>query len=222
MLTTMAASLGSVYRPAWPWMPPAISMSRILAITISARSPPLALLPPWAGSTEGFADDEVDDGISTAQFKTPWWIAVDTSGNVYVADTNNHVIRKITSAGLVTTLAGSAGSPGSTDDTGNAARFRNPHGIAMGSDGNLYVADQGNNTIRKVTPAGVVETLAGLAGNVGSADGVGSAARFKTPTGISADDSGNLYVADLDNNLIRKITSAVLSLLLLAPLALPA
>jgi DNA-binding beta-propeller fold protein YncE len=77
----------------------------------------------------------------------------------------------------------------------------------MGSDGNLYVADQGNNTIRKVTPAGVVETLAGLAGNVGSADGVGSAARFKTPTGISADDSGNLYVADLDNNLIRKITS---------------
>lgn len=168
---------------------------------------PAGLVTTLAGSTEGFADDEVDDGISTAQFKTPWWIAVDTSGNVYVADTNNHVIRKITSAGLVTTLAGSAGSPGSTDDTGNAARFRNPHGIAMGSDGNLYVADQGNNTIRKVTPAGVVETLAGLAGNVGSADGVGSAARFKTPTGISADDSGNLYVADLDNNLIRKITS---------------
>ena len=90
----------------------------------------------------------------------------------------NHTIRKVTPAGVVTTLAGLAGSSGSADGTGSAARFYHPSGVAVDSAGNVYVADCGNHTIRKVTPAGVVTTLAGLAGNHGSADGTGSAARF--------------------------------------------
>ena len=105
-------------------------------------------------------------------------MAVDSAGNVYVADTDNHTIRKVTPAGVVTTLAGLAGSPGSADGTGSAARFYCPRGVAVDSAGNVYVADTGNHTIRKVTPAGVVTTLAGLAGSAGSADGTGSAARF--------------------------------------------
>ena len=105
-------------------------------------------------------------------------MAVDGSGNVYVADTNNYTIRKITPAGVVSTLAGLAGTSGSADGTGSAARFNYPHGVAVDSSGNVYVADSGNNTIRKITPAGVVSTLAGLAGSSGSADGTGSAARF--------------------------------------------
>jgi hypothetical protein len=106
----------------------------------------------------------------------------------------------------VTTLAGSAGSSGSTDGTGTAARFNNPSGIT--SDGsNLYVADSGNNTVRKVVIAsGVVTTLAGTAGSYGSTDGTGTAARFNNPSDIITDGT-NLYIADFGNNTIRKISS---------------
>ena len=97
---------------------------------------------------------------------------------------------------MVTTLAGLAGNPGSADGTGSAARFYFPSGVAVDGAGNVYVADAGNHTIRKVTPAGVVTTLAGLAGSHGSADGTGSAARFYYPTGVAVDGAGNVYVAD--------------------------
>jgi sugar lactone lactonase YvrE len=125
-----------------------------------------------------------------------------------VADTDNHTIRKITSAGVVTTLAGTAGVSGSTDATGAAAKFRDPRGIATDSAGNVYVADSGNDTIRKITPAGVVTTLAGTTGVSGSTDGTGAAASFRNSYGIATDGAGNVYVADTDNHTIRKITPA--------------
>ncbi|HXI13097.1 MAG TPA: hypothetical protein VNM92_10700 [Thermoanaerobaculia bacterium] len=150
----------------------------------------------------------VDGTGSEARFRFPSGVATDSSGNVYVADSSNHTIRKITPAGAVTTLAGLAGSSGSDDGTGSAARFRSPVGVATDSSGNVYVADTSNHTIRKITPAGAVTTLAGLAGSFASADGTGSAARFAAPSGVATDSSGNVYVADLFNSTIRKITPA--------------
>ena len=153
-----------------------------------------------AGSADGTG--------SAARFKFPRGVAVNRAGIVYVADTDNHTIRKMTSAGVVTTLAGLASSSGSADGTGSAARFYDPYGVATDRVGNVYVADTDNHTIRKVTPAGVVTTLAGLALNPGSADGTGSAAQFFYPDGVAVDSAGNVYVADLANDAIRKVTPA--------------
>ena len=149
-----------------------------------------------------------NDGTgSAARFTFPCGVAVDTSGTVYVADSGNNTIRKVTPAGVVTTLAGLAGNnTGSADGTGSAARFNGPAGMAVDTNGNVYVADSGNNTIRKVTPSGVVTTLAGLAGSAGSADGTNSAARFNGPYGVAVDSAGNVYVADTYNDTIRKVT----------------
>jgi hypothetical protein len=160
----------------------------------------LAGLAGSHGSTDGTG--------SAARFYFPWSVSVDTAGNVFVADRNNHTVRKVTSAGVVTTLAGTAGSPGSTDGTGSAARFHNPYGVSVDTAGNVFVADTNNHTIRKVTSAGVVTTLAGTAGSSGSTDGTGSAARFQNPLGVSVDTFGNVFVADTNNHTIRKVTSA--------------
>src|SRR5206468_2920267 len=122
--------------------------------------------------------------------------------------TDNYAIRKVTPAGVVTTLAGLAGTPGDTDGTGSAARFSELWGVAVDGWSNVYVADRDNNTIRKVTPAGVVTTLAGVAGSAGSTDGTGSAARFSDPLGVAVDSARNVYVADTDNSTIRKVTPA--------------
>lgn len=144
------------------------------------------------------------DGIgSAARFNYPYGVAVDASGTVYVADGNNHRIRKITPAGAVTTLAGS--TSGFTDGTGSAARFYNPVGVTVGSGGVVYVGDAYNNRIRSVSPAGVVTTLAGS--SAGYVDATGTAARFYNPYGVAVDASGNVYVADVSNHRIRKITS---------------
>jgi sugar lactone lactonase YvrE len=150
-----------------------------------------------------------DGTVGTARFNYPSGVAVDTNGNVYVADSSNHTIRKVTPTGVVSTLAGLAGSYGTNDGPNSAARFFYPSGVVVDTNGNIYVADSGNHTIRKVTPAGtnwVVSTLAGLAGTFGSAEGTGSVARFYYPRGLTMDTNGNLYVADYYNYTIRKVT----------------
>ena len=145
---------------------------------------------------------------TSARFYSPFGVTVDLAGNVFVADWNNHTIRKVTSAGVVTTLAGTAGSTGSTDGTGSAARFSNPFGVAVDTAGNVFVGDSANHCIRKVTSVGVVTTLAGTAGSLGSTDGTGAAARFYYPNGVAVDTDGNVFVADSENYTIRKVTSA--------------
>jgi len=161
---------------------------------------PAGVVSTLAGSSAGYAD-----GTGTAaQFNYPVGVAVDASGNVYVADYYNHKIRKITPAGEVSTLAGSTG--GYADGTGTAAEFFYPAGVAVDASGNLYVADYGNDKIRKITPTGIVSTFAGS--NNGYADGTGIAAQFSLPAGVAVDASGNLYVADTHNHKIRRITPA--------------
>ncbi|MGA2244575.1 MAG: hypothetical protein ABSH48_06235 [Verrucomicrobiota bacterium] len=157
-----------------------------------------------AGSVGVFGS--ADGTNTTALFDNPSGVAVDSAGNVYVADTYNCTIRRVTPGGVVTTLAGNAGQPGSADGTNDTALFNFPRGVAVDGVGNVYVADSGNNTIRKVTTNGVVTTLAGKAGQSGSADGTGSGALFFYPAGVAVDDAGHLYVADLNNNTIRKVT----------------
>jgi len=156
----------------------------------------------------GIAGDpgSLDATGTAATFHTPYGIVTATDGtSLFVADTGNSTIRKIDIAsGLVSTLTGSAGVSGSTDGTGTAALFRAPGGIT--TDGtNLYVADTGNNTIRKIDIAsGLVSTLTGSAGVSGSTDGTGAAATFNLPFGIITDGT-NLYVADTGNSVIRKV-----------------
>ena len=146
---------------------------------------------------------------SSASFYNPSGVAYDaTSGNLYVADTASQVIRVITPTGVVSTLAGTAGMAGFANGVGTAATFFNPTGIAVDANGNVYVADSGNNAIRKITmPGVVVSTLAG-SGLVGANNAVGTSASFDNPNGVAVDAAGNVYVADTYNNLIRKVTSA--------------
>jgi serine/threonine protein kinase, bacterial len=162
---------------------------------------PAGVVSTLAGTTIAGADNGAG---KAATFNSPESLAVDAAGNVYVADYGNNLIRKITPAGTVSTLAGS-GTAGSANGTGMAASFNSPFGIAVDAAGNVYVADSGNNLIRKITASGTVSTFAGN-GVKGANDAAGTAASFNTPAGIAIDAAGNLYVADENNNLIRKIT----------------
>jgi sugar lactone lactonase YvrE len=171
-----------------------------VAVTCTTITPKMVLVsgkPGFSGTTDGTGTD--------ARFDTPTGLAVDATGNVYVADTQNNTIRKITPAGVVTTLAGSALQQGSADGAGSAARFNAPQGVATDPAGNVYVADTGNQLIRQITPAGVVTTIAGLAITPGFVNGNGVDARFSKPVGIVY-HGGLLYVADRNNSAVRQIT----------------
>lgn len=150
--------------------------------------------------TYGFKDGKGAE----AAFRTPYGLATDAAGNVYVADSDNNKIRKITADGTVTTIAGT-GIIGSADGAALIAQFNYPHGLVLDATGNIYVADAGNNMIRKITPAGIVSTVAGN-GKVGLVNGPAATAEFNFPAGITLDQAGNLYVADGTNKCIRKIT----------------
>ena len=144
---------------------------------------------------------------SLARFRSPTGIARDDAGNFYIADTGNHTIRKINPTGGVTTLAGQAGVSGTTDGSGDTARFFSPAALTLASNGDLWVADTANHLIRKITPEGFVSTVAGQASLSGSLDGGPTVARLNSPKGISIDDQGTLYIADTNNRTIRKITA---------------
>ena len=159
---------------------------------------PSGIVSTVAGTTEGFEDGPARN----AKFSFPEGIAVDRKGNIYVADTYNHKIRKINSFGLVSTLAGS--TPGFANGTGSAAQFMFPAGVAIDSKNNIIVTDQ-NERIRKITPAGEVSTIAGSS-IFGFADGIGTNAKFNGLSGIAIDSEDNIYVVDIGNSKIRKIT----------------
>ena len=165
---------------------------------------PERVVSTYAGSG---AVGTTNGALATARFSAPGSVAIDASATMYIADTANNRIRKIEKDGEVTTFAGS-GVAGSANGTGTAAQFNAPSGVAIDKSGNVYVADKNSHRIRKITPAGVVTTIAG-SGTAGFLNSTtGTSAQFNTPSAISVDANGNIYVADTSNNRIRKITAA--------------
>lgn len=171
----------------------------------SPSTPQSASQQPAANSATSAANAPANLGPQ-ARFNSPDGITVAPSGDVYVVDAGNATIRRIAPSGRITTIAGSPGVTGSADGNGSAASFNAPAGIAADRAGNLYVADTGNNTIRKITPSGATITFAGTPGVAGSTDGAGTTASFNQPSGVATDAAGNVYVADTRNYAIRRIT----------------
>jgi len=170
------------------------------------RITPAGVVSTFAG-TAG-ASGSADGAGAAARFRNVNGLAIDASDNLYLADWGNHTIRRITPVGVVTTLAGTPGVAGSADGTGAAARFNLPSGLAVDAAGNVFVSDQANHTIRRITPAGVTTTIAGQAGTTGSADGTGAAARLSSPAWLTISPSGDLFVTSGTGETIRKVTSA--------------
>ncbi|OYU83808.1 MAG: hypothetical protein CFE24_09600 [Flavobacterium sp. BFFFF2] len=197
-ITTLTITVNPFVAPALP------IFSYVTPQTYTAGTAITPLLPTSSGGAVPTGGSTNATGPA-ASFNNPTGITVDASGNVYVAETPNHVIRKISSAGVVSIFAGS-GTPGSANGQGTAASFYNPHGLAVDAAGNVYVADSSNAKIRKITPEGLVSDFAG-SGTAGTADGIGTAASFGGVIAVAVDASGNVYVSDSSNHLVRKITS---------------
>ena len=158
----------------------------------------------------GFPEYSGDTGPAIyAELRSPNGVVVDSSGNVYIADTQNHCIRKVTVGGVISTIAGT-GFPEYSGDTGPAiyAELRLPNGVAVDSSGNVYIADSGNHRIRKVTVGGVISTIAGNGfGGYSGDTGFAIYAELRSPNGVAVDSSGNVYIADTQNHCIRKVTA---------------
>ena len=169
---------------------------------------PEGVVSTFAGAPGDGAPTFRDGTGTNARFFRPSGIAIDSSSNLYVADTNNHVIRKITSEGVVTTFAGMSGVSGSSNGTGNKASFSFPYGIATSSSNYLYVTDTGNHMIRQVTNRQVVSTIAGLTATPGATNGKQTIARFNSPTSICRGANSVFYITDTGNHTIRRVTTA--------------
>ena len=170
---------------------------RVRKISASGVTSSFVGQPQFSGFKNGKGID--------ALFTTPHGLAIDKKGNIYVTDTDNHVIRKVTPSGKVTTFAGTPGVAGDKNGSRANALFNQPWGIAIDAEQNLYVSDFGSHTIRKISIKDRVSTFAGAANEIGNTDGQGSVARFVGPRGIALDKRGNLYVCDSGNGVIRRI-----------------
>lgn len=178
-----------------------------LAIRRIAKNGTVSTLAGIPGSSGG------ENGLpSTARFRRPWGIAIGSNGDLYVCDIWSHSVRQVKAeTGEVSTFVGYAGPDqkgGTTEGIGHAARFYGPHGICVAPDGNFYVTDTWNHTVRKVTPGGVVSTLAGWPTASGLSDSAGPLARFRMPRDVSASPEGYLFVGERGSNLIRRISIA--------------
>lgn len=199
--------VSDVTSPAFPFaasgtkIPPPVYWGTIRRIT------PAGEVTTIAGSAS--AGGNIDGVGRAARFRNLRGLAIDPAGTIYVGDSDARTIRRIAPGAVVTTLAGRDMVFGGEDGAGSGATFGSPEGIAVDAQGNVFVADAGNATIRKVTPEGVVTTFAGAAGGIGQTlDGTGTAARFNYPNAIVADLDGNLYVAELLGQVVRKVTPA--------------
>ena len=175
----------------------------------------LAGLLPEFGLINGSAD-QARFGRSFPFF-LPYGIAADPAGNVYVADTPNQRIRKISNAGIVSDFAGNGTIGGSADGVGSDAGLSQPRGVVADAAGNVFVADTFNSTIRKITPDGNVTTLAGGVATPGNVDGIGSAVRFFEPQAIAVDAEGTLFIADTGNRSVRKLSPSGVVTTLVGP-----
>ncbi len=183
--------------------------NKILKITGGSISPFAGSISVYAGSGFIGSADASAGNATSATFNSPIGVMADSSGNVYVTDTTNNIVRKITSSLAVTTIAGTALRVGASDNTGERSQdgsFGHINDVVRDSIGNIYVADSDNHIIRKITPAGEFKTFAGQVGKPSFVDGLGGAAGFNYPTGLALDSAGNLYIADKSNNAIRSIT----------------
>ncbi len=158
----------------------------------------------------GYFGGHNDGNAPTSLFNGPGGVAIDANGNIFVADANNHCIRKIATDGTISTFAGTVtggfGTAGDVDGLGTAAKFNTPTDLVFDTNGNLYVTDKGNHKIKRITPTGQVNTFVG-SGSSGSANGFGTGASFNSPTAITIAPNGLFYVADAGNHRIRRITS---------------